>query len=157
MRRPRIFETLEVRDIGVFRKPIRHEFETDLAARVGSPRVSIRHLAQGDNPCARKGLAVLGQECHGPHCGLGARGQAAEGLHSSGLRKTLDESGAITRQRMDVLGHRDIRRAELQLREGEDPRLAIQGRTKVIDMELRCKNHGEPIYPSSSDNCPTNL
>jgi len=69
-----------------------------------------------------------------------------KGCTLHGLRKTLGralgESSATTRQLMDVLGHTDIKHAELYSREAEQPRLAIQGMSKVIDMESRRKKRG---------------
>jgi integrase len=60
-----------------------------------------------------------------------------------GLRKTLGkmlaESGASTRQLMEMLGHDDIEHAELYSREAEQTRLARDGMAKVVRMTMRKK------------------
>jgi integrase len=53
-----------------------------------------------------------------------------------GLRKTLGkalaESGATTRELMDILGHTDIKHAELYSREAEQKILAESGMGKLL-------------------------
>lgn len=62
-----------------------------------------------------------------------------------GLRKTLGkalaESGATTRELMEVLGHTDIKHAELYSREAEQKILAEAGMGKLLKVRFR---RGEP-------------
>lgn len=61
-----------------------------------------------------------------------------KGCTLHGLRKTLGkmlaEGGATTRQIMDVLGHDDIKHAELYLKAAEQKRLARDGMSKVVTL-----------------------
>jgi len=112
-------------------------------------------LAQCLDVTPRMGETIVVTAYGKPFSVKSLTGRMADWTHSAklpkgctlhGLRKTLGralgESSATTRQLMDVLGHTDIKHAELYSREAEQPRLAIQGMSKVIDMESRRKKRG---------------
>lgn len=72
------------------------------------------------------------------------KGCTLHGLRKS-LGKMLAETGASTRQLMEVLGHDDIEHAELYSREASQAILARDGMSKVTRRYQPKKPRGEPI------------
>lgn len=103
-------------------------------------------IALAEHPATPHGGETVVVTQYGePFSGKSLTGRTADWTHSAGLekvstlhgfRKTLGKrlakGGASKRQLMDVLGHEDMKHAELSGREAEQVRLATERMNKIV-------------------------